>query len=288
MNDEQAAEAIRCSTFAEHSDTLIPLLQPAIRLISMPARELRKGQSRFYGPADVPAGFCWPRTRSGVPLELLAQIDLAAVCEIFHSQLPATGWLYFFFDRDEQASGFYPEDAERFAIRYVDVSATALVTTLPPGEIAPPTAGMLQMERCYTIPDQCSDTLPQQVKQVIDDPSMWDAYHALKARLGDFPDGNILGFHHLLGHPQLVQNDVRVQCEAVSTGLVKGSEWWEPEVRLEYLPDAEDWQLLLQLDTQDGYPPMMWGDNGTLYYMIRRQDFRERRFERSWCVMDCC
>jgi uncharacterized protein YwqG len=32
---------------------------------------------------------------------------------------------------------------------------------------------------------------------------------------------------------------------------------------------------------------MMWGDAGCLYYWIRAEDLRARRFDRAWMILQC-
>jgi len=46
-----------------------------------------------------------------------------------------------------------------------------------------------------------------------------------------------------------------------------------------------DWLLLLQADDDVGW---MWGDSGTIYYWIRRQDLHRARFDHTWMILQCC
>jgi uncharacterized protein YwqG len=32
---------------------------------------------------------------------------------------------------------------------------------------------------------------------------------------------------------------------------------------------------------------MMWADLGRVYFWIREEDLRERRFERAWAILQC-
>jgi len=66
--------------------------------------------------------------------------------------------------------------------------------------------------------------------------------------------------HRMLGHPDVVQNDSR--------------------------PKSEEWILLLQVDSDDA-TGMSWGDSGRLYFWIRHDDMKRRKFENSWMDFQC-
>jgi uncharacterized protein YwqG len=50
--------------------------------------------------------------------------------------------------------------------------------------------------------------------------------------------------------------------------------------------NAHEWWLLLQVDSDDR-ASMMWADLGRVYFWIREEDLRERRFERAWAILQC-
>jgi uncharacterized protein YwqG len=50
--------------------------------------------------------------------------------------------------------------------------------------------------------------------------------------------------------------------------------------------NAHEWWLLLQVDSDDR-ASMMWADLGRVYFWIRGEDLRERRFERAWAILQC-
>ena len=53
-------------------------------------------------------------------------------------------------------------------------------------------------------------------------------------------------------------------------------------------PGAVDWELLLQIDTDEEGPGWMWGDVGRLYFWLRSEDLVAQRFENAWLVLQCC
>jgi uncharacterized protein YwqG len=93
--------------------------------------------------------------------------------------------------------------------------------------------------------------------------------------------------HRMFGWPDLVQNPMQLECQLAANGIYVGDStgYRHPRVA-ELAPGAADWLLLLQLDTDDEIG-WMWGDVGTLYYWIRRQDLPAGRFDRTWMIFQC-
>jgi uncharacterized protein YwqG len=50
---------------------------------------------------------------------------------------------------------------------------------------------------------------------------------------------------------------------------------------------AADWQLLLQIDSDEKNLGVMWGDVGRVYFWIRRQDLGKRDFGNVWLILQC-
>ena len=47
---------------------------------------------------------------------------------------------------------------------------------------------------------------------------------------------------------------------------------------------AKEWQLLLQIDTDENIG-MRWGDAGMIYYWMRASDLQKCDFDDSWLVL---
>lgn len=90
LREANITDAERLATFAQRSWRL-QATRAAPSTIAL-------GQSRFGGTPDLPHDVEWP-TREGRPLTFLAQIDLT---QVRASDLPAAGWLLFFYDAEEQ------------------------------------------------------------------------------------------------------------------------------------------------------------------------------------------
>lgn len=91
----------------------------------------------------------------------------------------------------------------------------------------------------------------------------------------------------MFGHSANVQNDMQLEAQLVTNGLYCGDETGYNDPRAELLePGADDWVLLLQLDSDDS-ADLMWGDMGMLYFWIRQQDLKGHRFDRVWMSLQC-
>jgi uncharacterized protein YwqG len=95
--------------------------------------------------------------------------------------------------------------------------------------------------------------------------------------------------HHLMGHPQLVQGDMRAECQLAANGIYVGNPTGYESPRAKELAKtaAAEWQLLLQIDTDEDGPGWMWGDCGRIYYWIRKRDLAARAFEDGWLILQC-
>ena len=95
----------------------------------------------------------------------------------------------------------------------------------------------------------------------------------------------------LLGWPDIIQNNMTLECELVSRGHYLGGSWESvPQEERDALraPSVQDWRLLFQLDTvASGDFELMFGDCGRIYFYIRREDLLARRFDRAWLVLQC-
>lgn len=270
----------------EDAQEIAALAAPSWRLVPrrVAAASLRPGASRFGGPADVPPGFVWPR-RDGRPLDLLAQLELS---KLRVHGLPRSGWLLFFYDGEDQPWGGAAEDIGGSVTLHVAGPARALVRMSRPrddGRRAAPCCA-LRVRRTVDLP-HAWDSVFQELGYYyeLEDPMGHEVVRAL-ARVASSVSRVKLdeAYHHVLGHPRLRQPDLRGDCALIVKGFWPddADEWSAAKLRKadKLMARAhEDWRLLLQLDT-DEVPGWMWGDAGTLYAMIHRDDLAARRFDR--------
>ena len=274
--------------------------RPSIRLIPRRAEmsEIGLGESRFNGDPDLPPGFEWPEFE-GRNLLHLAQIDLSTIDV---PDLPNSGWICFFYECVEQRWGFDPKDSGAFRVVWFDVPRSTLVRFPHPPLHDPAMKSspcLLEMRSVPSLPSRADQILSGQELFI----SQFDADHeevsqpynkaVCELRGDDCDDEFEIAFHHMLGWPGLQQNCLRLECEMVTSGLYCGNGDDYTAAEEAGLPERSldaDWIVLLQLSSsgdEDDGTNWMWGDAGRLYFMIRRQDLLDRRFDKTWMIMQC-
>lgn len=94
--------------------------------------------------------------------------------------------------------------------------------------------------------------------------------------------------HQLGGFPNPQQRpEMYNECQLVSNGIYCGdpSGYKDPRAP-DLLKTADDWILLLQIDSDDD-TGMMWGDGGMLYFWIKKEDLKNRAFDKTWMILQC-
>ena len=93
--------------------------------------------------------------------------------------------------------------------------------------------------------------------------------------------------HQIGGYPHPIQSpEMDVKCQLVTNGIYCGDETGYNDPRaVELCRHASDWSLLFQMDSDDDL--IWWGDAGTIYFWIRRDEARAKKFEYSWLIFQC-
>jgi len=129
-------------------------------------------------------------------------------------------------------------------------------------------------------------TIPDDLRDVEYGTPAYDEYRALSDEL---TKSGGLTHHHLLGHPQLIQNPMELECQLASNGIYCGGPSGYQGERAKALEaGASDWRLLLQIDTDEEGPGWMWGDVGRIYFWVKQQDLKALRFDDAWLIFQCC
>jgi uncharacterized protein YwqG len=228
------------------------------------------------------------RVAGPAPLSFVAQVDLAEVAAAGETlpELPTTGRLLLFYDLLETPWGFSPGDRVGFRLLHDDTGVEGLVPLDAPDDlVALGTDGVLpelalRARPTLTTPPSGAEPL----RGALDEGDA-QAYHDWTMAALDAPDWDV---HQVGGWPHQVQGDMQLECALVSAGHSTGDgrAFADPAVRAAAEREAPDWVLVLQVASDDERG-VMWGDSGFLYVWMRRQDLRERAFERAHLVLQC-
>jgi uncharacterized protein YwqG len=186
--------------------------------------------------------------------------------------------LWFFYDASQQTFGADPTDRGGWQVLYRDDKLNTLQRTSAPANL-PSTS---QFPACL-LAFASELTLTQQPPLEIANLEWTEqAQKHYETVLSTFSrqDDRATPHHRLLGFPDTIQDDMRLQCQLASHGVTDLN---DPRVAAVSM-GAMDWQLLLQVDTDDAIG-MRWGNAGMIYYWITDADLRTHQFDASWLVL---
>lgn len=249
---------------------------PPFKLIRQERAELPLGTTKLGGQPDLPAEVGWPKWR-GQPQAFIAQVNLGDVSPFDPDQLlPQAGLLSFFYDSDDGVDGLRSEDRGGWRVVFVpsgsNLSRRPFPSSLPKRRRFDAVALYPQTEITYAPTESLVvQRLGLSANQAV----------SYREALQDDDDVS----HRMLGHPDVIQTDMQVACELVSSGLSL-SDFESFRGSLGELHErASRWRLLLQVDSDDD-AGMTWGDAGRLYYWIRDQDLQAQRFDQTSLMLE--
>jgi len=251
----------------------------SIRLFTTPIDEssLRIATSKLGGVPDLPPGLTWPEWKD-LPQSFIAQIHLDDVRSYdTNRSLPQSGMLWFFYDAQQQTFGADPTDLGGWRVIFRN-DLTGLQRVSAPAKLP----ASSQFQACsFSFASEI--TLSQQPQLEIANFD-WTAAEqkAYETLLSTFPNqADRAAVHHrLLGNPDTIQDDMRLECQLASHGITDMNDQRAAAVS----KGAMDWQLLLQIDS-DEHAGMRWGNTGMLYYWIESVDLQAHRFDTTWLVL---
>jgi uncharacterized protein YwqG len=239
------------------------------------------GGTKLGGLPRLPSSVEWP-TWEGDPLAFLAQISLDELPVSSPLEgLPREGMLYFFYDARQTTWGFSPQDRGSWRVIYAPT----------PGSSSRPAPVRLEVLLAQKrLRFAAIDSYPGWDRLDISADLPFDEARPLIDAAAQTREAPFEGRprHQMGGYPSPEQGDqMELECQLVTNGLYCGDASGFEDPRAEALrPGAQDWQLLLQLDSDDE-AKMMWGDAGRLYFWIRRQDLEKQDFSNAWMVLQC-
>ena len=245
-------------------------------------------KSKIGGKPYLPKDFVWPYYQE-LPLSFLAQFNLEEVSSLDKDKLlPSKGMLYFFYELETEEWGYHPESKGCAKVFYFEDTSNFELIDFP-----------------KDMADYCK--VPEfkvTFKSNISLPSYENFYILLKEddvfknhdiSFRDFiplydeifiPDTN---YTKLLGHPEVIQNPMEEECEAVTRGFdMGGIESYPKQYQKEIRSATKDWILLFQMDTVETSDyELMFGDSGHIYFWIKKEDLANKNFEDIWLILQC-
>lgn len=265
-------------------DDLEKELQPSIRIETQPSndQQIEIGSSKLGGVPDLPEGVEWPQCND-VPLSFIAQFKMSDVTKYdLTGELPQAGLLSFFYVGGG-TWGLNPKDRGGWQVFFFEDDQPALRRTQAPKDLPE----YCQFTACQL---ECSTelTLPPWESIFVEGLDLSEKETESYIDLLDRTSGGGRFIHRLLGHPNPIQGGMQLQCQLAFHGLYTGlgTDVKDPQ-RDELEKGAADWQLLLQIDSDEKNTGMMWGDVGRLYFWIRKDDLEKRAFVNVWMVLEC-
>lgn len=280
-NQKRLEKIIKDNLPARYCKSLLKLAKPAIYIRTVMMEEdsiIPPGCSRIGGNPDLPIGLDWPKWKNK-PLSFLLQINLKDITGFpIADCLPKEGMLSFFYDTIEQPWGFDPADKGRWKVFCFNSSNINLLECKKPAPgIKSYDCSLLRFQEILTLPPWGTDVLGQ-IGLPEDEE---DAYRELLDEIHN--DSK----HQMFGYPAQIQGEMQIECQLVTHGLYCGDDSVcnDPRAK-ELIKNAHQWQLLLQLDSDDG-ANMVWGDYGRLFFWIQEGDLKQVDFDNVWLILQC-
>jgi uncharacterized protein YwqG len=259
-------------------DALKPMLKPKIdvALTSTVGSNSNDVFSRMGGRPDLNINQVWPKDENGKSLSFIGQLKAIEVSKFDASGLfPKNGLLSFFYCSEQEAWGFDPKDKQRFRVIYTKESETVVKHEFPED---------LDSSAIFKL-----NYLKFSAELSI--PSF--EYEIINEMIADEDVDNYLDLcegseNQIFGYANCVQGTMELECQLVSNGLYCGdATGYEDPRRNELEKGANDWVLLFQVGSDEYKTGMIWGDSGTLFYWIKKQDLAKNDFDKAWLILQC-
>lgn len=247
-----------------------------IELTPLSDEKITIGQSKIGGKPDLTSTTAWPTTNSAKSLSFIGQLNCNEINKHeTEGLLPKDGLISFFYCSDQEAWGFDPEDSDRFKVIYTegfeDIQRKDFPTDLEEHSIFK--SNELKFDNSLSLPG-------------------WQ-HDSIDGILSDEEDDNYIEItsgveNQIFGYANCVQSPMELECQLVTNGLYCGDATGYTDPKRKALESGkDDWVLLFQIDSEEENAGMMWGDVGKLYYWIRRQDLKDKKFDQSWFCLQC-
>lgn len=288
----------QCDKNMDYKDLFSRIQRNSIQMIFIKDASIAMGKSKFGGEPHLPKIYQWPyytgdiqdgTDRSNVmsrPLMFIMQINCCDIIEYdIEKELPHTGILYFFYEMQTQKWGFDPEDRGSAVVYYYDGDYSELSnTTWPedlPEEFKLPEHSIV-FNHEYDIPSYEEYCNNDQI-----DTDCWDVYDENKQLYGYTSEDEYN--NKILGYADLIQGDMLAECQLASNGIYCGdTEGYDSEKAKILITNRQDWVLLAQISSimSENFE-LMFGDCGSIYFYIKKEDLKSNNFNRIWLILQC-
>jgi len=244
---------------------------PSLRIKLLNEKPARAEQSRFGGQPWWPAGRPYPLGKNGQALEFLAQINFSELGEPLPGY-PRQGLLQFFIANDD-LYGMDFIDQNLSLEQYLSMQKNFAVIYHPELSAATAATRKAKPEADAYLPHHGETALAFSPSRDLAGPADY-RFRKILAPLGPLSEAseeyaystlNQPPEHKLGGYAAFTQEDPRT-----------------------YQGSGQDWQLLLQIDSDaNEHFEIMWGDVGIANFFIRPQDLQALDFSKVWFNWDC-
>lgn len=254
--------------------------------------------SRIGGRPALPDGFLWP-FYSGEsydddepvsrPLAFLAQINLKDTSPLDKDGLlPESGMLSFFYELETEKWGYEPEDKGSARVFFFPDVSVLTVTDFPE-----------ELDDDYRLPEY-ELKFESKISVPYEDTDEFEECLCEELCEFDYDSDDLVSFlddnelyawenSKLLGNPFIIQNSMEEECETVTRGYGCGgsedAKMISKEERADIEEKSADWILLFQMSGIND--KLSFGDDGNIYFWIRKQDLANKDFSKVWLILQC-
>lgn len=279
MNKQEFYTALTANNLSHHKSQFEALMKDTIRYTLTPLldyNDVPPGASRIGGTPDLPESITWPVDNQGNYLSFIAQLSLKEIKPFdTYNILPDAGYLFFFYDANQNMGGYSQDEKHLFRVIYFDGTEDTLSFPHFPESLD-------EKAQYYA----CSLSVENQISM----PYKWGkAFSFLSSDERDIYGDQVWKeseINKTFGHADNIQSEMEEFCQIVTSKEYTGDfrKFDVPEYD-NLRAGATDWILLFQVDSNQESAYMMWGDLGRLYFWIRKQDLEQKNFDNCWCVL---
>lgn len=274
ITKEDIYEAVKKSGLERIWKDLEPELRNSILLDYKVVKDsdIKIGESKFGGLPDLPDEIKWPESNKNIPMSFVAQLNLKDIKKYdSNNVLPDKGILYFFFDMA------LLDDKNEFKVIYLENTDNLSRKKEPYLD-----NDIKEKEEIYRIIFETgklsfknSYSAPQYEHEFFNE--FKSKHKILDSEISKYSDEvNFQNYNLKLGYSLSIQEN---NMEAINE-IIRNNYKYSEEVYKKASTQWRRWILLLQVDFNEDLD-MCWGDGGMLYFWIRDDDLKEKRFDKT-------